>query len=82
MVFIAMKLFFGGGCVVQAFFGGYVGSIPRFTVEMIMMLASSFFGGALVGFLSPGFRIFEPAIGAFLAVLRTLLYSVFTPRTR
>ena len=43
------------------------------------MLASYFVGGFLVGVMSPGIRIFEPAIGAFFAVLCTFIYGFFTP---
>ena len=44
-----------------------------------MMLVSYFLGGMFIGLISPGIRIFEPAVGAFLAVLFTFIYSFFTP---
>ena len=80
-VFIGIELFFGG-FVVREVRGRFVGGIMWFKLEMIIMLASYFFGGMVVGFLSPGVRIFEPAVGAFCAVLITLIYSVFTPMVR
>lgn len=80
-VFIGIELFFGG-FVAQAFAGRYVGRIMHFKVEMLIMLASYFCGGVLVGLFSPGIRILEPAIGAFLAVLGTLIYSFFVPMVR
>jgi len=43
------------------------------------MLASYFIGGFLIGLLSPGIRVLEPALGAFLAVGFTFLYGFFTP---
>ncbi len=80
-VFIGIELFFGG-FVARAVRGRFVGGIMWFKLEMIMMLASYFVGGMVVGILSPGVRIFEPAVGAFLAVLFTLIYSFFTPMVR
>ncbi len=80
-VFIGIELFFGG-FVSQIVAGRYVGRILWFKIEMLIMLASYFAGGLVVGLLSPGIRILEPAIGAFLAVLGTLIYSFFTPMIR
>jgi hypothetical protein len=44
-------------------------------------VGSYFIGGIIVGIVSPGLRIHEPALGAFLAVAGTLLLSVFSPFT-
>ncbi len=80
-VFLIVELFIGGfipGLVA----GRYVGRIFWYKIEMIMMLASYFLGGFLIGLLSPSVRIFEPAIGAFLVVIGTLIYSFFIPLTR
>ncbi len=80
-IFIGIELFFGG-YVSKIVAGRYVGRIMWFKLEMIMMLASYFLGGLLVGLFSPSIRIFEPAIGASLAVLGTLIYSFFIPMVR
>ena len=81
IVFIGIELFFGG-FVSSAVRGRFVGGIMWFKLEMLIMLASYFFGGLLIGFFSPSVRIFEPAVGAFVAVLGTLIYSFFTPMKR
>ncbi len=62
--------------------GRYVGRIFWYKIEMVIMLASYFFGGLLIGLFSPDIRVLEPAIGAFLVVVGTLFYSFFTPMTR
>ena len=80
-VFIGIELFLGG-FVSGIVAGRYVGRIMWFKIEMAMMLASYFVGGVLIGLFSPSVRIFEPAVGAFLAVLMTLIYSFFIPLTR
>ncbi len=80
-VFVGIELFFGG-FVSRLVAGRYVGRIMWFKIEMVLMLASYFLGGLFVGLFSPSIRVFEPAIGAFLAVIGTLIYSFFTPLTR
>ena len=42
-------------------------------------VGSYFVGGLLIGLISPGIRIYEPAAGAFLAVAGTLILTVFSP---
>ena len=48
-------------------------------VQMMMHLASFYIGGFLVGLLSPGRRLVEPAVGAFLSVAIVWLISFFMP---
>jgi hypothetical protein len=48
-------------------------------IEMLVMLASYFVGGLVVGFVSRGRRVDEPIIAAFLAVLITFCLTFFTP---
>ncbi|MBD3308888.1 hypothetical protein GF339_20915 [candidate division KSB3 bacterium] len=83
-VFLSMGIFLGielflGGFVAQLLAGRFVGRVFLLRIELLLMLASYLLGGILVGVLSPGIRILEPGIGAFLAVFLTFLYSVFTP---
>jgi hypothetical protein len=42
-------------------------------------LSAYFVGGLVIGFVSPGIRLYEPAVGAFLAVAGTLMLTVFSP---
>lgn len=78
VIFIAVELFLGGfvGPLIE---GRFVSRIMYLKLTTFLMLASYFIGGLLVGFISPGIRILEPAIGAGLAVFFTWAYSFFTP---
>lgn len=78
VIFIAVELFLGGfvGSLIS---GRFVGHIFFIKIEMFLMLASYFFGGVIVGLISPDIRILEPGIGAALAVFFTWAYSFFTP---
>ena len=78
VIFIAIELLLGG-IVAQLISGRFVGRVAQVRFEMLLMLASYFFGGVLVGLISPGVRTLEPAVGAFLAVLITFIYAFFTP---
>lgn len=51
----------------------------RFLTEAVFNLASYFVGGVIVGLISPGVRIREPAFGAFLCVAAMFVVSAFTP---
>ncbi|MEW5853330.1 MAG: hypothetical protein AB2A00_31410 [Myxococcota bacterium] len=74
--------------VVELALGGYLGPVvagrylsPMLHMRMmtVLHLASFFLGGILVGVLSPGVRLVEPAVGAVIAVALTMLMSVFLP---
>lgn len=58
---------------------GFLGHVAALKLEVILMLASFFLGGWLIGLLSPGVRMIEPALGAGLAVASTFLITLFTP---
>ena len=78
IIFIAVEILLGG--VIGPFVVGRFVSRPLYLkLEVILMLGSYFFGGLIIGLLSPGIRVLEPAIGAALAVIFTWLYSFFTP---
>ena len=83
-VLASMVLFIG----VELLLGGWIGGVVlgRFTslslhflIQGLLNVTSYFIGGFLIGFFSPGLRIHEPAIGAFLSVALVLSLSLFTP---
>lgn len=78
VVFCAVELFIGGylGDLVA---GRFVGIALNYKLQMMMMLASYFIGGFIIGVLSPGVRIFEPAVGAFASVAMTFAMRFFVP---
>lgn len=85
-VFISMGVFVGiemvlGGLLGKYVVGRYLSMSLRFTLQGLLHVTSYFLGGIIVGFISPGIRIKEPAIGAFLAVLSMMLLTFFTPYT-
>lgn len=78
VIFIAVEIFLGGfvGPIIS---GRLISHVLYIKIELLLMLGSYFLGGLIVGLISPGVRIFEPAVGAALAVLLTFAYSFFTP---
>ena len=78
LIYIIAEIVLGiwvGGMVV----GKYMSLSLRFMLQGILNLVSYFVGGFIIGLISPGLRIYEPAAGAFLAVSLMLLLSFFTP---
>ena len=78
VIFLSIELLLGG-FIAPLLSGRFVGRVFLLRIEVLLMLTSYFVGGLFVGVISPGIRIFEPAIGAFFAVLCTFIYSFFTP---
>lgn len=78
VLFLAVELMIGTwvGPLVA---GRYVSPMFRIEVEMLMHLGSFYLGGVLVGLLSPGIRLAEPAVGAFASVAIVFLISFFMP---
>ncbi len=77
-IFIVTELFLGGlvgGFVV----GKYMSIHLRFMLQGLLNLMAYFIGGIIIGLISPGIRIYEPAAGAFLSVLVMLVLTFFTP---
>ena len=77
-LFLAVELFIGtwlGPLVL----GKYVSPMFHMELQMVMHLVSFYVGGFLVGVLSPGVRLKEPAIGAFLSVMVVFMMSFFMP---
>ncbi|MFQ5569365.1 MAG: hypothetical protein ACE5G0_06800 [Rhodothermales bacterium] len=77
-VFIGIELVLGG-IVGELIVGRYLSHSLRFLLQGVLNLASYFLGGLLIGVISPGLRIHEPAAGAFLSVALMLALSLFTP---
>ena len=61
--------------------GSHVSHNLDFLLKGLCNVGSYFVGGVIVGVISPGVRIHEPALGAFLAVGATLALAVFSPFT-
>ena len=51
----------------------------RFMLQGSLQLVSFLIGGFIIGVISPGIRITEPAVGAALSVAIMLTLTVFTP---
>lgn len=76
-IFIGIELFLGG--FVGNLAGGYMSIHLRFMLQGLLNLISYFIGGFIIGVISPGVRIYEPAAGAFLSVGVMLILTFFTP---
>lgn len=77
-IFIAVELLLGG-LVGHVVIGNYMSMSLRFMLQGLLQLVSFFIGGFIIGVISPGVRIDEPAIGAFLSVTLMLTLTFFTP---
>lgn len=78
IIFVAIELLLGG-VLGPLLAGRFISHQLSLKLQMFLMLGSYFFGGLLIGLISPGIRVLEPAIGAALAVIFTWVYSFFTP---
>ena len=76
-VFIASELLIGG--LVGSLMRGYTSISLRFLMQGLLNLGSYFVGGVIIGVISPGVRIYEPAAGAFLSVALMMSLTLFTP---
>jgi hypothetical protein len=70
-----------GGFIAHAVSGRHVSHMLTLRFEMLASLLSYFSGGYLVGLISPGPRLLEPAVAAAVSVVFTFLISFFTPLT-
>lgn len=80
VTFVALELLLGG-LVGHVLLGRYTSISTGFLLQGVLNLSSYFLGGVLIGLVSPGLRIYEPAVGAFLAVAAMLAMTLFTPYT-
>lgn len=83
-MFASMAIFIGveliiGGLVGNLVLGGFMSLSLRFMLQGLLNLVSFFIGGFIIGLISPGVRIHEPAVGAFFSVSIMIFLSVFTP---
>ena len=79
-IFMATELLLGI-VVGELIVGRYMSISLSFMMQGLLHVASFFVGGFIVGVVSPGVRIIEPAVGAALSVATMLCLSVFTPHT-
>ena len=79
-VFVLMETVIGA-VIGQFIVGKYVSHNLQFLMQGLCNVGSYFVGGFIIGLVSPGLRIYEPAAGAFLAVAGTLILTVFSPFT-
>ena len=77
-IFVVVELFLGG-LIGNLVVGTFLSLNLRFLLQGLLNLISFFIGGFIIGLISPGIRIFEPALGAFLSVALMLCLSFFTP---
>ena len=77
-IFIATEVILGG-LIGKFIVGRYMSMSLGFLVQGLLNIASYFVGGFIIGLVSPGLRIYEPAAGAFLSVALMLCLSFFTP---
>ena len=80
MIFVALELLLGG-LVAHLLAGRNISHMLGLRIELALSLLSFLTGGFLVGVLSPGLRLIEPAIGAGVTVVFTFLIAFFTPVT-
>ena len=78
VIFLVVELFIGG-LIGNFIVGRFVSFSLRFMLQGLLNLVSFFIGGFIIGLISPGIRIHEPAVGAFLSVSIMLCLSLFTP---
>ncbi|MGR3177968.1 MAG: hypothetical protein ACUZ8E_07915 [Candidatus Anammoxibacter sp.] len=78
VIFIATEIILGV-LIGKFIVGRYVSTSLSFLVQGLLNIASYFVGGFIIGLVSPGLRIYEPAAGAFLSVAVMFCISFFTP---
>jgi len=83
-MFVSVALFLGSELAIGTWIGPlvlgkYVSPMFHIQLQMMMHLASFYLGGLLVGIISPGVRLKEPAVAAFLSVALVFMISFFMP---
>ena len=78
LIFTAFEVLLGQG-VTKLLEGSTTSHMLMLRIELALMSASFLAGGFLIGVLSPGPRLLEPAIGAAITVVFTFLIAFFSP---
>ena len=77
-VFVVAQLFFAFG-LGQMLLGSRIPHGLQQVVQGLLMLVSYFVGGLIIGVVSPGVRMIEPALGAFLSIFLVVFVSFVMP---
>lgn len=78
LIFTAFEVLLGQG-VTKLLEGSTTSHMLMLRIELALMSMSFLAGGFLIGVLSPGPRLLEPAIGAAITVVFTFLIAFFSP---
>jgi hypothetical protein len=78
VVFFVVELILGG-LLHELVVKRYLSQMLHLRLQVVLSLVSYAIGGFIVGVISPGKRILEPAVGAALSVVLTLIISWFLP---
>ena len=81
LIFTAMEICIAMLLAPAIFAGRLASPMLQMRMQMLMHLGSFYVGGIFVGIISPRIRLWEPAVGAFVAVLLVFLMSVFMPHS-
>ncbi|MCH2205823.1 MAG: hypothetical protein MK132_08130 [Lentisphaerales bacterium] len=77
-IFIVLEICVGA-VLGEIIAGTYKSHNMRFMLQGLLHVGSFFLGGLIIGFISPGIRLVEPAVAAALAILVISLLTFFTP---
>jgi len=80
LVFMVLELGLGG-FVADLLADRQVSHMLSLRIELLLSLVSFLGGGLIIGVISPGLRLLEPAIGAAITVVFTFFIAFFTPIT-
>jgi hypothetical protein len=79
VIFTAMEIAIALFLAPAVFAGRLASPMLQMRMQMLMHLGSFFLGGIAVGIISPRVRLWEPGVGAFVAVAITFMMSFFMP---
>lgn len=78
VLFCAVEIFFGG-FIYEVVIRRYLSQMFHLKMQVMLNLGSYFIGGVVIGVISPGIRVVEPAVGALASVAMVLMISFFLP---
>lgn len=78
--FVASELVLGG-LLGEYVVGRYTSLSLSFVIQGLLHLTSFFVGGFVIGVVSPGVRVLEPAAGAALTIVLMMSLTWLTPYT-